>query len=273
MTTELVKPFEPNSLGHMNTLSGSVIEIRVSETESWSLGIELICQDQAEVIIPVSAFDQMSDEQIGRIAREAGLIAKKCLAEQKALCWLEVQEYNRRHRSPSLSARIRYFERDMTDRTFQTTYGGLSGIAISKGLPLSSFVSERLTIKSDLLPFAGDSDVIRECLNEIEIDLDALSKIQNKEDKKLKKIPGYVYLIQSPTGHYKIGKSKTPEIRHKEIGLLLPFEIKLVHTIKCEGYSQAEKLLHQRYASKRTNGEWFNLSVDDVSSILAIKEL
>ena len=37
---------------------------------------------------------------------------------------------------------------------------------------------------------------------------------------------GYVYLIGTPIfGWYKIGKSKTPEVRIKDLGILLPFKL------------------------------------------------
>ena len=40
---------------------------------------------------------------------------------------------------------------------------------------------------------------------------------------------GFVYLIGSPLfGWYKIGKSKTPEVRVSNLGILLPFKLKII---------------------------------------------
>jgi hypothetical protein len=81
---------------------------------------------------------------------------------------------------------------------------------------------------------------------------------------------GYVYLIQSPTGSYKIGRSKNIANRLKTFNVKLPFEIEIEHVISCSDYRAAERELHKRYADKRVNGEWFALTRDDVEQIKAI---
>jgi hypothetical protein len=46
---------------------------------------------------------------------------------------------------------------------------------------------------------------------------------------------GYVYLIgNSIFNWYKIGKSVTPEVRIKDLGILLPFKIKVMSIWKAE---------------------------------------
>jgi len=52
---------------------------------------------------------------------------------------------------------------------------------------------------------------------------------------------GYVYLIGTPIfGWYKIGKSITPEIRVKDLGILLPFKIKVMAIWKAENHHLME---------------------------------
>jgi Meiotically up-regulated gene 113 len=80
---------------------------------------------------------------------------------------------------------------------------------------------------------------------------------------------GYVYLIGSPTFcWYKIGRSTTPEIRIKSLGVLLPFKIHVIAIWKAEGYKHLESLLHKRYRKFQINGEWFRFSKTEVQAII-----
>jgi hypothetical protein len=78
---------------------------------------------------------------------------------------------------------------------------------------------------------------------------------------------GYVYLIHSVTGHYKIGRTSDPQNRMKTFTVKLPFEVEYVCIIACEDMHQLEWDLHQKYHDKRVNGEWFQLDPDDVEYI------
>lgn len=78
---------------------------------------------------------------------------------------------------------------------------------------------------------------------------------------------GFVYLIQSPTGSYKIGRTKDPDDRLKTFSVKLPFEVDYVCTIETGDMYQLERELHKKYASKRVNGEWFYLEPEDVEDI------
>jgi hypothetical protein len=72
---------------------------------------------------------------------------------------------------------------------------------------------------------------------------------------------GYVYFIGSPLfGWYKIGKSKTPEVRVKDLGILLPFKIHIIGVWFTNNRHDAEKALHEIHKEKRINGEWFEFT-------------
>lgn len=88
-----------------------------------------------------------------------------------------------------------------------------------------------------------------------------------KEPKKQSARTGYVYLIQSPTGTYKIGRTVDPDNRMKTFTVKLPFEVEYVCTIQTEDMHALEKQLHGHFASKRVSGEWFSLTPDDVEYI------
>ena len=72
---------------------------------------------------------------------------------------------------------------------------------------------------------------------------------------------GYVYLIGTPTfGWYKIGKSSTPEVRVKDLGILLPFKLYIIGVWYAENHHLMETTLHEIYSSCRINGEWFEFT-------------
>ena len=79
---------------------------------------------------------------------------------------------------------------------------------------------------------------------------------------------GYVYLIGSPTfGWYKIGKSITPEVRVKDLGILLPFKIHVIGVFRAEDHTLLERTLHEIYSDNRINGEWFEFTKKGVYSV------
>jgi predicted GIY-YIG superfamily endonuclease len=80
-------------------------------------------------------------------------------------------------------------------------------------------------------------------------------------------VTGYVYLIQSPTGAYKIGRTKNPANRLQTFHVKLPFEVEYVAVISTPDMYRLESNLHRQYASKRVNGEWFMLDAADVEAI------
>jgi len=66
---------------------------------------------------------------------------------------------------------------------------------------------------------------------------------------------GYVYFIGTPVfGWYKIGKSKTPEVRVKDLGILLPFKVHIIGVWKAKNHTLMESSLHEMYKDKRING-------------------
>lgn len=72
---------------------------------------------------------------------------------------------------------------------------------------------------------------------------------------------GYVYLIGTPTfGWYKIGKSIKPEVRIKDLGILLPFKVEVIGVWKAENHHLLEKTLHEMYSEHKINGEWFEFT-------------
>ena len=84
---------------------------------------------------------------------------------------------------------------------------------------------------------------------------------------------GFVYLLKSNTGHWKIGRATDPNNRLKTFGIQLPFEVEFEHLIPTDNMAEAEQMLHDHFASKRLRGEWFDLSPEDVAYIKAIQRI
>lgn len=79
---------------------------------------------------------------------------------------------------------------------------------------------------------------------------------------------GYVYLIGTPVfGWYKIGKSKTPEVRVKDLGILLPFKVHVIGVWQAHDRHLLETTLHELYAAHRINGEWFEFTKPELYKV------
>ncbi len=83
--------------------------------------------------------------------------------------------------------------------------------------------------------------------------------------------PGFVYVIKGVgTPWYKIGVSISPVSRIKNIAAKAPFRCELIHSIAVDDTYGVEGVLHDFFASKRVEGEWFTLDEDDVSMVCSL---
>lgn len=74
----------------------------------------------------------------------------------------------------------------------------------------------------------------------------------------------YIYLIQSlENSYYKIGVSKHPNKRIKELQTGNSSGLKLVETYQSEFAHKIEKSLQNRYAHLKKEGEWFDLTIEN----------
>jgi len=53
-------------------------------------------------------------------------------------------------------------------------------------------------------------------------------------------------------------------MRERELAIQLPEKVKVMHSIKTDDQSGIEEYWHKRFAGRRKNGEWFELTADDV---------
>lgn len=96
--------------------------------------------------------------------------------------------------------------------------------------------------------------------------------ITTQESYRSRKVKGHVYLLHGG-GYFKIGKTTDLSARSQQISLQLPFEVKLIHSISTNNITETERYWHNKFKPKRLNGEWFNLSEEDVVEFTSMYEM
>jgi hypothetical protein len=132
------------------------------------------------------------------------------------------------------------------------------------GWPSNRVFDKRLGNKADMAKLVGEycasrpefADVLAYCST---IRQPALSPVVEQKPE------GFVYLIKSGR-YYKIGKTNSLGRREREIVLQLPERAQTVHSIKTDDPEGIEAYWHRRFAARRKNGEWFDLTSSDVAA-------
>jgi hypothetical protein len=89
---------------------------------------------------------------------------------------------------------------------------------------------------------------------------------------KVETATGFVYLIKSGR-HYKIGRTNSLGRRQWELSIKIPIPPKTIHYIETDDPVGLETYWHKRFDSKRGEGEWFDLSPDDVAAFKRWKKI
>lgn len=76
---------------------------------------------------------------------------------------------------------------------------------------------------------------------------------------------GYAYLLKAGR-FYKIGRTNALGRRERELVIQLPEAAKVVHSIKTDDPTGIEEYWHRRFHDRRKNGEWFELTTEDLAA-------
>lgn len=83
---------------------------------------------------------------------------------------------------------------------------------------------------------------------------------------------GFVYLMKSGR-HHKIGHTVSVGSRERQLAIKIPIAPTTIHTIETDDPSGVEAYWHRRFAEKRGQGEWFDLSPDDIKAFKRWKRI
>ena len=81
---------------------------------------------------------------------------------------------------------------------------------------------------------------------------------------------GYVYVAQSSHGPHKIGWARNVEDRMRRAREIVPFVLTPIVAIACDDAIRLEVRMHRCFASRRREGEWFDLTEQDIDTLLAL---
>lgn len=115
----------------------------------------------------------------------------------------------------------------------------------------------------------NENEIVKEYIDVLEDEVKGYLKPKNTNTKDINK-GGFVYLIKGDSGRYKIGCSKNPKRRCKELRLSSSEDHQLIHCFKCRDMYEKEKELHSMFDDEHSHSEWFDLTE---YSILYIKGL
>jgi hypothetical protein len=73
--------------------------------------------------------------------------------------------------------------------------------------------------------------------------------------------------------HYKIGRTISVGSRERQLAIKIPVPPKTIHSIETDDPIGVEAYWHNRFSATRGEGEWFNLSPEDVKAFKRWKRI
>ena len=91
-------------------------------------------------------------------------------------------------------------------------------------------------------------------------------------ERASKPLTGFVHLMKSGR-HYKIGHTISVGSRERQLAIKIPIPPTTIHSIETDDPVGVEAYWHRRFESKRGEGEWFDLSPEDVGAFKRWKRI
>lgn len=110
----------------------------------------------------------------------------------------------------------------------------------------------------------------------IQPDIENVKTNIKKKEPRIKKVfvypskVGYIYLMKSENGLYKIGRALNIENRLKGLNREIPIKVEIIHYYRADDYTGEEIRLHKLYADQRVKYEWFALNDEQVQEIKSL---
>lgn len=85
----------------------------------------------------------------------------------------------------------------------------------------------------------------------------------------------YIYAIGTTGRRQKIGYSADPEVRLRTLqtGNPEPLQVQYIFEIDEKYARKYEKFIHREYGHKRISGEWFDMTPEEVASLMQYQEI
>lgn len=115
----------------------------------------------------------------------------------------------------------------------------------------------------------GFEDVLALCITRENASAHASATSRKIEPKV---VTENVYLMKSGR-HYKIGRTNSVGRRGSELAIKIPIPPRTIHCIETDDPIGVEAYWHKRFADKRGEGEWFDLSPEDVKAFKRWKRI
>jgi hypothetical protein len=80
-----------------------------------------------------------------------------------------------------------------------------------------------------------------------------------------------VYIAESSQGYHKIGISKHPDRRARQLSIPGIVDLYIVHTVPAQFARRAERVLHDSLREYRVNSEWFRLPDDLLRTLCEVE--